>query len=128
MPYGMTDLQYAIEVDRKGKNNLTAPFDEAAYNRGKAQLQQQQQLSQPSSKSGTKTSSSSSSPSKSKSSSSSSSIQTRTSVPSNYIPIRETFEKLGYNVDYDSGVITLSDSIRSGTINPNAYYVVNGRA
>lgn len=40
MPYGMSDVEYAKEVDRKRAAGikLTQPLDEAAYARGKAQL------------------------------------------------------------------------------------------
>jgi len=40
MPYGMSDVEYAKEVDRKKKAGikLTASFDKAAYDRGKTQV------------------------------------------------------------------------------------------
>ncbi len=38
MPYGMSDVDYAREVDRKKASGLTQPLDKVAYERGKAQL------------------------------------------------------------------------------------------
>lgn len=115
MPYGMSDADYAREVDRKRAAGipLTSSFDQAAYERGKASMQ-----SSSSSTSGTSTS---------KSSGSSSSGGSGGSVP-----VRSTLEGLGYTIDYDpnTGQIVVTDprSGVSGTIYPGSYSVTGGTA
>jgi len=77
MPYGMSDAEYAAEVNRKRQLGLplTGTFDQAAYERGMAQLSSKSSSSSSSSKSSSSSSSSKSSSSSSSSKSSSSSLK-----------------------------------------------------